>query len=72
MRQIAPNEIQAINKMLQAETNGLAMARVALHSMTDDALISLTKTSIDAGEARIRALQQFIMENDIVREGAVQ
>lgn len=65
MRQITTNELLALNKFLQMETNSLAMAKAGINVISDEQLKSLSKAGIQATEGRIRGLQQFIAENNI-------
>jgi hypothetical protein len=48
---------------LAAETNALAIAQAGVHTITDDQLKSFTESGINATQARIAGLQQFISEN---------
>jgi ferritin-like metal-binding protein YciE len=65
MRQVTTNEILALNKFLQMETNSLAMAKAGINVISDQQLKTLAQSGITATEGRIRGLQQFIAENNI-------
>ncbi len=65
MRNLSPNEILTLNKMLQMETNGLAISKAAMNIVNDQQLKTLTKSGIASAEARIRTIQQFVNENNI-------
>lgn len=72
MRQIATNEILTLNKMLEMEVNALSIAKAGMKVIEDDELKKLTRSGIQAAEARIRGLQQFIGENQITKTEGVQ
>ncbi|MFZ5353042.1 MAG: hypothetical protein ACOZCL_10010 [Bacillota bacterium] len=65
MRNLAPNEILSLSKMLQMEANSLAIAKAAVNVVTDEKLRSLTQSGINAMENRIRGIQQFVNENQL-------
>lgn len=65
MRQVTPNEILALNKFLQMETNSLAMSKAGINVISDPQLKTLTQSGITATEGRIKGIQQFIAENNI-------
>jgi hypothetical protein len=65
MRNLSPNEILTLSKMLQMETNGLAIAKAGINIVNDEQLKTLTKSGIAAAEGRIRTIQQFANENNI-------
>jgi len=54
------------------ETNSLAVAKATVGVITDQQLKNLTQAGMTASEARIRGLQQFITENEIVETAEVQ
>ncbi|WP_066634255.1 hypothetical protein [Desulfolucanica intricata] len=66
MRQLTPSEVLSLREMLQMESNALAKAQATRALITDDDLKSLADSSIKTMEARIKSLQQFIVENNIV------
>lgn len=72
MRKITDSEILSITRLLQMETNGLAIAKAGLRMIGDDELRKLAETGISNSEARIKGLQQFITENNIVPSREVQ
>jgi phosphopantetheine adenylyltransferase len=65
MRQVTTNEVLALNKFLQMETNSLSMAKAGINVVSDEQLKTLTQAGITAIEGRIRGIQQFIVENNI-------
>ena len=72
MKQLTANEILSISRLLQMEANGLTITKASLNVITDDQLKALTQTGITASETRIRGIQQFINENNIITTGEVQ
>jgi hypothetical protein len=65
MRQVTTNEILALNKFLQMETNSLTIAKAGINVISDQQLKTLAQSGITATEGRIRGIQQFIIENNI-------
>jgi uncharacterized protein (DUF305 family) len=73
MRKVTDAEVLALTKMLESETYSLALARASLVAISDEQLKSLAQSGINATEARISGLQQFITENKItVSQGITQ
>ncbi|MGE5549189.1 MAG: hypothetical protein ACM3ZC_01495 [Bacteroidota bacterium] len=72
MRQLTASEVLSFSKLLQAETIGLEVAKATVGVIADEQLKKLTQSGITASEARIRGLQQFIAENNVIRVGEVQ
>jgi len=72
MKKVTPSELLSLNKLLQMETNSLAMAKAGINVISDEQLKTLAESGISAAEARIRGIQQFIMENNVVTEEGVQ
>jgi hypothetical protein len=72
MKGLTPNEILSFTKLIQMETNALAMSKASVNLISDKQLMSLYKTGITAAEARITGLQQFVSENQIIPQGGVQ
>ena len=72
MQKASPSEILTMTRLLQMETNELAMAKASVNLVNDKEL----KTSIEAGinksETRIKGIQQFISENNLITSGEVQ
>ncbi len=69
MRNLSPNEILSLNSLLAAETNGLALAQVITATVKDHKLQDLTQMGIDSCDARIRTIQQFLSENQVIQGG---
>jgi hypothetical protein len=72
MRQLSSSEILSISKLIQMETNSLAIAKAGVNIISDGQLKTQAESGITASEARIKGLQQFIMENNIINQEGVQ
>lgn len=72
MRVLSDSEMISLREMLQMETNALAMIKAAQMAVTDNELKSQVKASIIAGEKRIKGIQQFISENNILVDKGVE
>lgn len=72
MRQLSSSEVLSLAAALDMETNGLAMAKASQPAVTDGELKTLVDSGIVAAEARIKGLQQFIIENGVLPEGEVR
>ncbi|KJS19518.1 MAG: hypothetical protein VR72_18335 [Clostridiaceae bacterium BRH_c20a] len=66
MSQITTAEMLQIRELLQMETNSVAKAKATQTLIKDDEFLTLAKSGVQASEARIKALKQFISENDII------
>ncbi len=66
MRNLSEAEVLNLNKLLQAETTGVTKARMMIPAINDEELRRTAETSILACEARIKGIQQFIAENNII------
>lgn len=71
MRNLSEAEILNLNKLLQAETTGVTKARMMIPAIDDDELRRASETSILACEVRIKGIQQFITENNIINTAEV-
>jgi hypothetical protein len=69
MRSLSQSEILSLNSLLQMELNGLAVAKAIARTVGDDKLKEMTETGIQSSQARIRTIQQFLMENQIISGG---
>lgn len=72
MRVLSDSEMLSLREMLQMETNALAKVKATQMAVTDDELKSQVKASIMAGEKRIKGIQQFISENNILVDKGVE
>lgn len=66
MRKLSEVEILNLNKLLQLETNGVTKARMMIPAINDSDLKRAAETSILSSEVRIKGIQQFINENNII------
>lgn len=66
MRHLSEVEMINLNKMLMMETNVVTKARMMISFINDDEMRRATETSILASEARIKGIQQFINENNVI------
>lgn len=72
MRVLSDAEMISLREMLQMETNALAKIRATQMAVTDNELKSQVESSIIAGEKRIKSIQQFISENNILVDRGVE
>lgn len=66
MKQLTAAEILSLTKLLEMETNSLAVARTTMMAISNEQLKTLTQSGISTTEARIMGFQQFISENNLV------
>ncbi|MFZ5643624.1 MAG: hypothetical protein ACOY46_08555 [Bacillota bacterium] len=66
MSRIATAEMLQLRELLQMETNAVAKAKATMALVKDDELMTLVKSGIQTSEARIKNMQQFIRESNIV------
>lgn len=72
MRELTPGETLALREMLTMETTGLVSLRTMEPVISDQKLKSSCQAGIQTAETRIRSIQQFLQENQIVSIGEVQ
>ncbi|PKM38810.1 MAG: hypothetical protein CVV03_12815 [Firmicutes bacterium HGW-Firmicutes-8] len=72
MRDLTPVEMSSLRELLTMETTGLISMKTMQPLISDDKLKTACNAGIQAGEGRIRAIQQFIQENGIMSIGGVQ
>lgn len=72
MRQLTPSETLSLSKLIQMETNALAVSKASLNLVADEQLKSFVQSGISMTETRIQALQQFVTENNIQATEGVQ
>lgn len=72
MRDLTPGEMLSLREMLTAETTGLVSLKTMQPLISDQKLKGSCDAGIQAAEARIRSMQQFLQENQIVSVGEVQ
>jgi len=66
MRDLTPVEMSSLRESFTMETTGLIALKQMQTLISDDKLRVACDAGIQAGEGRIRALQQFIQENGIM------
>lgn len=66
MSRISTAEMLQLRELLQMETNAVAKAKATQVLIKDSEMLTLAKSGIQAGEARIKNLQKFVSENNIV------
>lgn len=66
MSRISTMEMLQLRELLQMETNSVAKAKATMNLIEDDELLTLAKSGIQATEARIKGMQKFISDNDLV------
>lgn len=66
MRELTPGEVLQLREMLQMESNALAKAKAISGVLTDNDLRKSVDTGIQATEARVKGIQQFIVENNVI------
>jgi hypothetical protein len=66
MRKLSEVEIINLNKVLQLETSGVTKARMMIPAINDSDLRRAAETAILSSEVRIKGIQQFIVENNII------
>ena len=65
MRELSQIETLTLTAVLKMESDGLIMQRAINTLITDEDLKRHSEASILAAEGRIKAMQQFIVENKI-------
>lgn len=63
MRKLSQQEMLSLSKLLEMETNSLAIAKTSIMAISDEQLKTLAQSGIQTTEARIAGLQEFIQEN---------
>ncbi len=66
MRELTPVEMSSLRELLTMETTGLISLKQMQPLISDDKLKVACDAGIQAGDGRIRAIQQFIQENQIM------
>lgn len=67
MRKLAEGEVLSLTGLLKFENDGLALSKAMQSLITDDELRKQAESGILAAEGRIKGLQQFINENDVIK-----
>lgn len=71
MRKLSEAELLTLTGMLKMETEGLAVAKATQVLIEDNDLKRGAEAGILAAEARIKGMQQFINENQVLGTGEV-
>lgn len=66
MRKLSTAEMLQLRELMQSEAIALAKAMATHMLIEDDELKTLVKAGIQASEARIKGMQQFLNENGII------
>jgi hypothetical protein len=66
LSRISTSEMLQLRELLQMETNSVAKAKATMSLIQDDELMTLAKSGIQATEARIKGIQKFVSDNNIV------
>jgi hypothetical protein len=66
MRKLTEAEVVALNEIVVLEYDGLAMSRAMKELIVDDDLKKQFEAGLLQNEQRLKALLQFINENDIL------
>jgi len=69
VRKLSEAEILTLTGMLKMETEGLAAAKATHMLIEDNDLKQSAEAGIMASEARIKGIQQFINENQVLGTG---
>ncbi|MFS8500759.1 MAG: hypothetical protein FWJ59_02995 [Caldicoprobacter sp.] len=71
MRKLSEAELLMLTELLKMEAEGLATARATLMLIEDSDLKKSAEAGIMAAEARIKGMQQFINENQVLNSEEV-
>lgn len=66
MRKLTEAEVLTLTELLKMEKDGLAVARAMQPLITDEELKKQAESSVLIMEGRIKGMQQFINENQII------
>jgi hypothetical protein len=66
LRELTPGEVLQLRELLQMESNALAKAKAVSSVVTDNDLRKSVDVGIQAMEARMKGIQQFIVENNVI------
>jgi len=71
VRKLSEAELLMLTELLKMEAEGLATARATLMLIEDSDLKKSAEAGIMAAEARIKGMQQFINENQVLNSEEV-
>jgi len=66
LKEISTLEMLQLRELMQMETNSVAKAKAVQNLVKDDELMTVVKSGIQASEARIKNMQKFISDYDLV------
>jgi uncharacterized protein (DUF305 family) len=69
LMKISPSEMLQLRELMQMESNALSMARVTQNVIQDSDFKTIADAGIKAMEARIREMQSFISDHDLISRG---
>ncbi len=72
MRSLTPSELVSLTEMLNMEISGLVGLKMIEPLISDGQLKTACHTGIASTEGRIRGIQQFIQENQVINMREVQ
>ncbi|MBK1809058.1 hypothetical protein JHL18_00140 [Clostridium sp. YIM B02505] len=67
MRKLSEAEVMSLTSLLTLERDGLAVSKAMQNFINDDEIKKQAESGILAAEGRIKGIQQFINENQIIR-----
>lgn len=68
MRKLSEAEVLSLTSILKMEKDGLAVSKAMQGLISDQELKQQAEAGILATEGRIKGIQQFINENNIIQE----
>lgn len=68
MKKITAAEMLELTSLLSMETTNLANAKSVREFIQDDELQNLIDSFIQASEEKVKGIQQFVHENNIITE----
>ncbi len=71
MRKLSDAEVLSLRELLQMDTNALSQVKAMEPFVTDNDLKAQLNASMLTTENRIKGMQQFIIENEVISVGEV-
>ncbi len=72
MRELSQGEVLAVTGLLKMEKDGLAFTKAVKNLITDDELKEQVDAGILAAKGRIKGIQQFVNENQLLNVEEVE
>ena len=72
MRKLSEGELLSLTGLLTMEKDGLAISKVMKNLISDEELKKEAEASVLATEGRIKGVQQFINENQVMLKGGMK